>query len=393
MSAKSGSRADEYYGEFVRYYWLADKQQRECNLGMLPHEGSVDDDLMCKVHLYDVVERKYAGFSQLVNDCFYGWTPEHPYWAKMEAGVYEFPNWHPRQDVARKWTGVRNRWSLENWLYLFLVHRLTGSGINYAKKPSGYNNTVVPSFYGCDTIEDMTIVIRDESELRPIFTSVGYQFPAFPKPPPEYKKAGVYFMCEMLPDLAKRLAKFLEDRRFTHHKPKIREVGEFMFEWNRERGLKVYRFQYSAAIADICDWFPELIDRESLFYYGSNAVECISYLTGGKKSEADLDAAMLRFYEDTGSLPYNAEDVCCDYIRWIESYVRPGYDYNDVDRNTVFSSVSIKDHPYGRQKPMLELGLIESFNDLSVHPSDDYVLSRAGVSVEEYQSMVKNLYG
>jgi hypothetical protein len=33
---------------------------------------------------------------------------------------------------------------------------------------------------------------------------------------------------------------------------------------------------------------------------------------------------------------------------------------------------------------MLDLGLIESFNDLSNHPSDDFILSQAGVDREEY---------
>ena len=102
---------------------------------------------------------------------------------------------------------------------------------------------------------------------------------------------------------------------------------------------------------------------------------------------------MDRIYLDTGSVPYNAEDVCCDFIRWVENYVRPGADYGHLDRDQLWSSHRITDHPYGRQKPMLELGLIKSFNDLDVHPSDDYVLSRAGMSVTEYKNKVKELYG
>jgi hypothetical protein len=383
--------AEHYYDEFIRYYWMADKQQAACNLGMEPYKGSVDDPLMEAVELYDVVERKYAGFSQLVNDCFYGWTPKHPYWAKMEAGVYS-EWWHPRQ-MAKQWNDMETKWSnswLANWLYVFLVHRLTGSGINYAKKPSGYNNTIVPQFYDCDSIEDMADAVLVGSQAGPIFTSVGYQFPAFPKPAMGYAKGGVYFMREMLPDLARKLAQFLEDRYTSDSSKRVslREVGEFMFAWNAERGLRAYRFQYAAVIADICDWFPYLVDRESPFYYGSNAVECISYLTGGKKDLASLDAMMRRIYDDTGSLPYNAEDVCCDYIRWCENYVRPGADYNHLDRDTLFSSCTIRDHPYGRQKAMLDLGLIESFNDLSVHPSDDYVISRAGIKPDDYRRMV-----
>jgi hypothetical protein len=37
---------------------------------------------------------------------------------------------------------------------------------------------------------------------------------------------------------------------------------------------------------------------------------------------------------------------------------------------------------------MLDLGLIDTFNKLTVHPSDDYVLRNAGVSVEDYKKKV-----
>ena len=76
-----------YYEEFLRYYQMAKTQQEECNLGIIKHaDSSVPDDLMKHVELYDVVERKYAGFSQIVNDVFYGFSEDHPYWNKMTQG-------------------------------------------------------------------------------------------------------------------------------------------------------------------------------------------------------------------------------------------------------------------------------------------------------------------
>ena len=70
----------KYYDEYLRYFHLAKDQQAKCNLGSIPYaESQMGDDLLENVELYDVVERKYAGFSQIVNDVFYGWTPEHPY--------------------------------------------------------------------------------------------------------------------------------------------------------------------------------------------------------------------------------------------------------------------------------------------------------------------------
>ena len=155
--------------------------------------------------------------------------------------------------------------------------------------------------------------------------------------------------------------------------------------------LVKYKFQYAAFLADIADWFPEFVNRESLFYYGTNAVECISYMTENKKKdEKTLDAVMKMIYEDLGSVPYNAEDVCCDFIRWVENYIRPGAHYDNVDRDTVWSSSTIKDHPCGRQKAMLELGLVESFNTLNYHPSDLKVLESCDLSIDKYKNMVNN---
>ena len=75
----------KYYDEFLRYYELAKTQQELCNLGDIKHiDSNIGDDLMEHVELYDVVERKYAGFSQIVNDIFYQKTQEHPYIKKIQ---------------------------------------------------------------------------------------------------------------------------------------------------------------------------------------------------------------------------------------------------------------------------------------------------------------------
>jgi len=373
----------EYYPEFVRYFHLAKDQQAKCNLGTIDYKDSqMNDDLLENVELYDVVERKYAGFSQIVNDVFYGWTDKHPYWHKMQAGICT----KQRRLVATKWTGKHNYFGLKEWLYVFLLHRVTGSGINYATKPSGYHNTILFELYKCNNIEDMVDVVKTYN--KPFYTSVGYQFPAFPKPNKElgYKRGGDYYLAVYAPLLVEELSDFLQ----KGGKKDLRVIGDWLFKWNESKKLRAYRFQYAAFIADIADWYPEFVNRESHFYYGSNAVECISYLAKPLekgKNEKFLDSVMEKIYSDTGSIPYNAEDVCCDFIRWVENYVRPGADYSHLDRDKVWSSHRIHDHPYGRQKPMLELGLIKSFNDIDVHPSDDYVISRAGITVEQYKKL------
>jgi hypothetical protein len=214
----------KYYEEFLKYFHMAKKQQEECNLGSIKHaDSSVTDDLMKHVELYDVVERKYAGFSQIVNDVFYGWHKDHPYYNKMITGHLT----KEREYVANKWNGKRDKFGLEEWLYVFLVHRLTGSGINYSKKPSGYHNTILFDLWQCDSIEQMAEFIK--TYWKPFYTSVGYQFPAFPKPTSEYKRGGDYFLCEFVPKLARDTAAYLQ----TPGKKDLRQVGDFMFDWNQ----------------------------------------------------------------------------------------------------------------------------------------------------------------
>ena len=382
-----------YYDEYIRYFNLAKDQQEKCNVslkppyGMTPHaESDMNDDLLHHVELYDVVERKFAGFSQIVNDVFYGWTDQHPYWEKMKAGKIT----SQRDIVAHNWTGKHTDFSLPEWLYIFILHRVCGSAINYATKPSGYHNTLLFSLHNCKTIEDMVEMINTYQYS--FYTSVGYQFPAFPKPPSEskYKRGGDYYLSEYAPRLARELAEFLE----RGGQRSLREIGSFMLDWNVKNDLRQYHFQYAAVVADIADWYPQYVDKTSPFYYGTNAVECISYLAKPltkMKQEQFLDLVMERIYRDTGAYPYNAEDVCCDFIRWVENYVRPGADYNHLNFDSVWSSCRIKDHPFGRQEAMLKLGLIDTFNNMTAHPSDDTIIKANNMTVEQYKELCKTL--
>jgi hypothetical protein len=383
----------QYYDEYLRYYSLALDQQKKCNVanevpyGMVPHlESNMNDDLMENIELYDVVERKYAGFSQIVNDIFYGWTEEHPYWEKMKVGKCS----PLRETAAKNWTGKRKVLDLPEWLYLFILHRVTGSATDYGKKPSGYWNSLLHVLHKADTIEQM--IWHLERTKTPIYTSIGYQFPAFPKPQGKWKKGGDYYLAEYAPKLAREMAEWLQS---SSEKKDLREIGEFMGKWNEDHGLRRYTFQYAAVVADVADWFPQYVNKESMFYYGTNAVECISYLAKPiqkMKKEVFLDAVMTKIYEDTGAYPYNAEDVCCDFIRWVENYVRPGSHYSHINLDEVWSSSKIKDHPFGRQKAMLDLGLVQTFTTLKHHPSDDTILKQCNLTVDKYKEMCKTLH-
>ena len=380
----------EYYDEFLRYYNLANEQQQLCNVsnhephGMIPHlESNLGDDLMEQVELYDVVERAYAGFSQIVQDCFHGWSESHPYWKQMQAALCT----DERESIAKDWTGKQDDFDLPEWLFVFILHRVCGSAINYSYKPSGYYNTILPKLYRANSIEKMTEMVKYEQAS--FYTNCGYQFPAFPKPADGYKKGGDYYLCEYAPRLARDLADWLVEG----DKKDLREIGYFMLDWNTENDLRRFHFQYAAVVADVADWFPQYVNRKSLFYYGTNAINCISYLgikPRKQKTDDFLDEIMMCLYEDTGSYPYNCEDVCCDFIRYLENYIRPGGDYDHLDFDGVWNSSQLV-HPHGRQKAMLELGLVKTFNDMTYHPSGDKIIAEAGMTPEQYCTAVKSL--
>lgn len=375
---------NHYYEDFKRYYAMALDQQGKTNLGWQDPATSTIDPLMNNVYLYDVVERSLAGFSQIIHDCFHGSSESHPYYVKMK----HITPWKERQTIISKWDTQRLRYGLEEWLYIFMVHRITGSAINYATIPSGYHNSILFDLWQCDNISQMCDMIRGYQ--KPMFTSVGYQIAAFPKIPSDmrskYDKPGKYWMCEVLPDMMHAFVNHIRGKKHT-----FREMMTWLEEYSKRLGHRVFWFHYAAFLADIADWFPDLVYRDSMFFYGSNARECISYLAERPKgmNEQDfLDEVMKKAENDLNGLAYNIEDVACDFIRWVENYVQPTKAYSHLDRDRIWSTSSIKDHPKGRQEAMLRLGLIDSFNDLNKHPSDLWVLEQNSLTVEEYKKMV-----
>lgn len=366
----------KYYDEFLRYHEMAKWQHHNCNLGTVDYSDTpYDDDLIKNVFLYDVIARKYAGFSQLVLDIWYD-QDAHPYRHKMS-------DWRKRI-VAR----YENKflWDVPEWLYIFFVHRLTGSGIHYGQNPSGYYNSVLLDFGPCLDLDEMVQVIKEKKS--PMYSSIGYQIAAFPKPQPPYKRGGDYFLCEILPDLVRQFAELMQSRPGQT----FREYMQWLETYNQKHDCRVFRFQYAAALSDIADFMPMFIDRGSAFFYGSNAKECIRYLFEKPRGMAMLDfldLAMEISCKDTDGLPYNIEDVHCDSIRWIENYINPRGDYSHLNMDEIWSSHKIIDHPFGRQKPMLELGLVETFNG-KPHPSDDKIIAAAGLTPEQYRGKVND---
>lgn len=366
-----------YYDEFLRYYKMCKWQHDHCNLGTTPHGETIfDDDLIKNVLLYDVAERKYAGFTQLILDMWYP-IEDHPYRLKL-------PEW--RKKLIHSFDIFRVNAALEEWLYVFFIHRLCGSAINYAQMPAGYWHSPLYDFASCAGVGGMVNKLRTLGH-KPIYTSIGYQIAPFPKAVGEYRRGGDYFMCEHLPDLC---AKF---RDFLLVKPPhtFKKCMNFLRDYNRSLDCRVFWFQYGAVLADVADFFPQYVDGWSPFFQGKNAIECLSYMAKkptGVSQQDYMDMLVEKLVNETGAKPYNLEDIACDFIRWIESYINGSEFYKNLDLDKVFSSHQIKDHPFGRQKAMLDLKLVKTFNGKS-HPSDNTVLLDNDLSEDQYKTLVE----
>ena len=141
-------------------------------------------------------------------------------------------------------------------------------------------------------------------------------------------------------------------------KVNIREIVDYMCEWNRERGMKRFHFQFTATAADLADYYPDMIDQWSHMYYGKNAKESMDMFAeklGRYKKDLYYDYVMEAAVKDTGGAPRDLEDVMCDYIRYVENYIPQSKQktYEHLDRTKIWNTSAIQDHPKGRQKWMM----------------------------------------
>lgn len=363
---------------------MAKTQQQESNTGTTPHaESSVPDQLMKTIPLYDAVEIRFVGLKLILNDLWHGLEPDHPYYEKLLSD----PGFAHRRPVAESYTGVRQVWTLKEWLFVWIVHSITGSGINFAER-CGYYNSILPYLHECEDLQDLTAKTREIlASDTPAYSPLGYQFPRFPSPPSDYKRGGDFFICEHLPIMVEELAKYIQ---FSNQPRPMRAIIDWMNDWNESNGLQHFRFQYHLAASNVAIFFPELADHSGHVYYGSNSKECLRLMGGGEKIPS-LDYQAARFAEATGGLHYDLEEFFCDSIRWIENYIPfTGADsanpWSHVDRDQVWNSCTISDHPKGRQRNMLRMGLVDTFNGRK-HPSDYRILKEASLDAHEYRAM------
>ena len=169
MTNKLDLKLTPFFDDFIAYYRKAERLQNECVLGNAAYiDVGIDDDLMTQVYIYDVVNRQFADINNVVQDVWNGTkTP------KIEQAIRK--NGDTYMNTLAEFSEKRHVWTRLEYMYAFLVHRITGSAASYVED-HGYRNSVVArEFWKCDTIDEMIEVVRNYDQ--PMYTSKGCQIP------------------------------------------------------------------------------------------------------------------------------------------------------------------------------------------------------------------------
>lgn len=320
------AKPTDFMEDFLNYYsrasllnrWNAQHGQYDPSFN-----GNTGCALQDTIPIYDTVWRKWAGFSKIPEDMWYAHDHNH-----LHAG---------KGKIFRR--NLHESLGLREWLYLLLLHRVTGSGASF-EHDHGYRNSLIPDLlnYSDEMYRMCDFVTFINHWEKPMFTSIGNQPPAFNKPPEGWTKAGLYYMSEHMPRLCKDLENVLTN---AAKKIEIKPLVSWLLSWHTQRGMKQYKFVMTAFAMDIAEYFPQYVDRHCHVHLGKNSqATCdMLFIKDGKGSrEAFEESAMetlvdLTMTDPAGmNLPYSIEDVMCDFIRYVNNYVPKGWKKMNPDR-------------------------------------------------------------
>lgn len=286
----------EYY--YPRAKWLQDN----VNWGDLDYkcpeaDKAVNDPLMQTIDIYDCYTRNAAGFSNVLQDLWFG--SKTPKW-----------RWQNEERRALNKSNDSIEWDLKTWLYVFLCHRIMGSGASF-ENDHGYRNNVIQFWGKFETIDEMANdLVFTKKQGKSMFTSIGNQPPA-----PKKGTSNVDFMTRELPTLINNFTEWLQKENRGH-----KDIVDYLNGYNKEVGHRKFNFVYAAFSMDCSDYFPQHVDVDSHTYLGNNAVRCMKRLSTGWKP----DDFMNLLVERTGGKAKDLEDVMCDFVRFGQNYVPRG---------------------------------------------------------------------
>lgn len=289
------------------------------NIGVPGHVGPCGDPLQDSIPIYDTVRRRYAGFSNVLEQLWYG--DKAPKIERNQKEGWAHPKFHGSE---------------EDWLYLCLVHRVTGSGASF-EWDHGWRNTIVPATAQQGRIKRMAAFVR--THPAPVGTSIGNQYPAVRKQQ-DLKGARnhlQFYLAEQGPILVKETLKWLKRQR---RKVPLQECVEEVLRINGSLGQKRFVFVLTAWVMDIAEYLPQYVDPWSDVFHGKNAQVCISTLFTGGKTQRFFDECTRLFSDLTETFPMDVEDVQCDSVRWLKNYI-PKNGFDDVRARGITNTCSL----------------------------------------------------
>lgn len=328
-----------YFFEAMEYHERA-RWQQQMNLGKVKRQ-SCGDILQDSVPIYDTVERRYAGFSNVPEQLWYG--PSAPKFKKTESFLISAG--YPTTLIGPILTD-------REWFYLLGIHRITGSGASFMRD-HGWRNAIVPFMAQSMKEGGLKAALRTLVkcyESGPIFTSLGNQIAPFNKPSSDrWRTGGIEYMHDVFPHVVNDMVTWLEAQK---QPVGIQKAVDYALELNVKYGWRRFKFVFTAWVMDIAAYAPHLIDPDSDCYHGKNAIETSNLLFNRSSSkyrgQEFYDVSTRFLAVATNTKPYDVEDAFCDVIRWVENFV-PKKNYEHLDLSVVWNSSSIA-HPHGRQR-------------------------------------------
>lgn len=300
-----------YFDDFIAYYRKAECLQA-MNLasptGRDVNTQQVGDPLMDYVTIYDCVERRYAGFSNALQQIWFGSKNPKQWQADARFG-----------DCHQRFTELE-------WLWIFLVHRVTGSGASFAADHGFRNSIIGPMALAADQAGDMKKYLLHVMRFGPVFTSIGNQIPPFPKPIGLYTRGSETYFDLYAPRLCWDMLEAL--RHASSKSMAVCDVADYACLLHKSYGIKQFKFVLTAWAMDIAEYMPHYVDPYSHVHYGKNALESLALMFENFKAK-QVDDAMETIQTAIGdrTRPYSLEDVLCDYTRYLEHYIPKGYEH------------------------------------------------------------------
>lgn len=275
--------------QFLDYYSKAKKMQELKFQNGSWKKEDVNDDLVWHIPIYDVVNRRYAAFSSLLE-------------------AIKQKNDDPKNNG--KYFSYLNIDDTE-FITLCYLFRLCGSGINYVPKVDvpwgthGFGNFwVIEHLKRGNTNPEEWIKYMPEKGFCDV---KGYLLPMI--------KGGLkkYIQEESL-YLVEYLINYMTEKEYNNITDIVDEGNKYLNKY----GFKRQNFVLTAFAMDMAEYYPEVVNTNSDVYVGSNAKKCLKMIMPRTKNNDAL--RYLCKISGNFSKPYDMEDVACDFIRYMNNF-------------------------------------------------------------------------